>query len=180
MVVALCAGLLAIIVVQRLCELRLAKRNEAWVRARGAVEFGRGHYWAFFVLHVAWLLAWPLEAAWRASRGMTLSAALPLWLLAFGLSQGLRYWSMSTLGRRWTTRILVLPQAPPISSGPYRLFAHPSYTAVIVELAVVPAAVGAWLTALCASLANLALLGLVRIPAEERALGQACARVPSD
>lgn len=159
-------GLLVVLVVQRMLELRVAKRNEAWAREQGATEFGAGHYPLFFVLHGGWMLGWLLEG-WSSER-------LPdLWWLGvcvFVLAQGLRYWAITTLGRRWNTRVLVLPGLWPIARGPYRVLPHPNYLAVVLELAAVPLAVGAPWTALVAGGLNAALLLGVRIPCENRAL----------
>lgn len=158
------------LLVQRGFELRLARRNETWARSQGAVEHGRGHYPLFFLLHGAWLVACVAEAL---ARGSSLHAWLLAWLGAFAAAQGLRYWAIATLERRWNTRILVLPGAPRIRSGPYRLIPHPNYVAVCVELFVVPAMFGAWITAAVATALNLALLLGVRIPAENAALHRA-------
>ncbi|HUF47369.1 MAG TPA: isoprenylcysteine carboxylmethyltransferase family protein [Vicinamibacterales bacterium] len=155
------------VVVQRLAELRLATRNARWARAEGAVEHGAGHYPAFVVLHTAWLAGWIAEG-W--TRGPSLTPAWPLWLAGFVFAEGLRYWAIAALGRRWNTRILVIPGRPLVSSGPYRLLSHPNYVAVAIELVSVPMVFGAWLTAAIATMANAALLLFVRIPAEERAL----------
>lgn len=162
---AVCAA----IGVQRLAELRLAKRNEAWAREQGAQEFGAKHYPLFFVLHTGWLIAFPLEAVLR---GGGLGPYWWVFLLLFVAAQGLRYWAITTLGKRWNTRILILPEATVIETGPYRLVRHPNYVAVIVELVVVPLIFGATITALVASVLNAILLFGVRIPAENRALGR--------
>ena len=164
---AVFVGLVAALLVQRVVELRVAKRNEAWARAPGATEHGAGHYPLFFLLHGGWGAAWIVEG-WL--RGPTLVAGWWAWLLLLAAAQGLRYWAIATLGRRWNTRILVLPASTPIRTGPYRFLSHPNYLAVIIELWVVPAIVGAWMTAAVASLLNLVLLFGVRIPAEEAAL----------
>ncbi len=163
------AGLWLVIVVQRMAELRIAKRNEAWAREQGAVEQGAGHYPLFFVLHTGWLLAWPLEA-W--SYGPTLMEGWWLALAAFAVAQVLRYWAITSLGPRWNTRILVLPSAPRIRTGPYRFIPHPNYVAVIIELAAAPLVFGAWWTAGIVGVLNLALLLGIRIPAEVRALDE--------
>lgn|SRR5690606_15477371 len=155
------------ILVQRVLELRLAKRNEAWARAHGAVEHGARHHPLFFVLHTGWSLAWPVEA-WV--RGPALAPGWPLALGAFALAQGLRYWAIGTLGRRWNTRILVLPGAPRIREGPYRWIPHPNYVAVILELAAIPLVFGAWWTAAIVGALNLGVLLGIRIPAEARGL----------
>jgi len=155
------------IVLQRLLELRVARRNEAWARERGAREFGREHYPWFFVLHPGWMLATVFEAI---SRGPSLHPAWP-WLLGGFVAAGvLRYWAIATLGPRWNTRVLVLPGHPPLRRGPYKLLAHPNYLAVVVELAVVPLMFGAMWTALVFSVLNATLLLGVRIPCEVAAL----------
>jgi methyltransferase len=95
-------------------------------------------------------------------------------LAAALLAQGLRWWAVVSLRGRWTTRIVVLPGATPVTGGPYRWLRHPNYLAVVVELLAVPLIGGAVVTAAAATLGNAALLA-VRIPAEERALGAAWA-----
>jgi methyltransferase len=161
-------GLLAVIIVQRLSELRLAKRNEAWAREQGAVEYGARHYPLFFVLHTGWLLAWPVESWIRGPELWT------WWFIAAGgflAAELLRYWSIRSLGGRWNTRILILPDASLVERGPYRWLRHPNYVAVAIELAAVPAIFGAWWTLAVVSALNALVLLAVRIPAEERALG---------
>ena len=85
-------------------------------------------------------------------------------------AQGLRYWAIASLGDRWNTRIIVLPDAAPVTRGPYRFVRHPNYLAVVVEIACLPLIHGAWFTALAFSLGNAALL-YVRVRSEEAALG---------
>ncbi len=162
-------GLLILVVAQRLMELRLSKSNEAWARSQGAVEHGRGHYPLFFLLHGGWLVAWAVEAR---VRGPAVPPTWPLWATLFVGAQGLRYWAISALGHRWTTRILVLPGRPAVRTGPYRFLRHPNYVAVALEILTVPLLLGAWWTALVASALNGTLLLGVRIPAEERALAE--------
>ncbi len=159
--------LLGLVLAQRAMELRLAKRNEAWARGRGAREFAAGHYPAFFVLHGAWLLAWPLEAL---AGGPALGPGWAAWLLVFAAAEALRYWAIASLGHRWNTRILVVPGEPPIVRGPYRWLDHPNYVAVVAELAGLPLVFGAWRIAAIIGALNLGLLLGVRIPAEVRAL----------
>ncbi len=168
--------LFAVVAVQRLSEVWLSVRNARWARARGAVEVGADHYPFLVALHVVWILAFPVEALLRA-------APPPPWLrnlalAGFVVAQGFRYAAILTLGRRWNTRILVLPGHPPVRRGIYRLLRHPNYVAVVLELACVPLAVGAYATAAVVSAVNLAALRWVRIPAEERALAEAARATP--
>jgi methyltransferase len=97
-------------------------------------------------------------------------AAANLWLLGlFGLLQLTRLWVITTLGERWTTRIIVPTGEPRIERGPYRLVRHPNYLVVIAEIAVAPLIFGAWGLALVFSALNLALLAH-RIRIENAAL----------
>jgi methyltransferase len=91
-------------------------------------------------------------------------------LLIFVIGQSLRYAAIRTLGRRWTVRIVTLPDAPLVRSGIYRYLRHPNYLGVALEIAAVPLLHTAYLTAILFTLANACLLA-VRIRAEERALG---------
>lgn len=164
--IAAVAAVFVALVIQRMLELRVARRNAAAARTRGATEFGAAHYPLFFALHGAWMVAWPAEAIIRDAP----PGAWPLWLIAILAAQVLRYWAITSLGGRWNTRILVVPGDVPLRAGPYRWISHPNYVAVVIELAAVPLMFGAWSTALVATIANLALLLAVRIPAERQAL----------
>lgn len=156
--------LLAALTLQRVLELRVARRNERWAREHGAVEYGQAHYPLFFVLHPAWMLATYLEGRRSVRRVNLLALALLL------LAQPLRYWVIRTLGTYWNTRILIVPGGQRVTGGPFRHMKHPNYAVVALEIASAPLAVGAWGTALAFTVLNAALLLLIRIPAEERAL----------
>lgn len=154
--------------VERLCELVIAKRNAARAFARGAVEVGQAHYRVMTVFHTLFLLCCVGETLLL---DRTFPPVLgPIMLTLAILAQLLRYWSIRTLGERWNTRIIVLPEVPPVVGGPYRFVRHPNYVAVIVEMFAIPLVMGNVLTAAVFSLGNAALLW-VRIRAEEEALG---------
>ena len=151
----------ALVVLQRLAGLVVARRNSRRLREAGAVEHGRGHYPLIVLLHALWLVSLPLAVP--ADRWPD------PWLLgAYLLLQPLRVWTIASLEGRWTTRILVPPGLPPLRRGPYRWLRHPNYLIVMAELALLPLAFGAWAHALLFSLANAALLRQ-RIRAEQRA-----------
>jgi methyltransferase len=166
-------ALLLLVGAERLVELRLSSRNAARAFARGAVEAGQRHYRVMKVLHTLFLVSCAAEVLLlhRPFPGELGWAALAVALLA----QGLRYWAIATLGERWNTRVIVLPDAEPVTGGPYRWVRHPNYVAVILELAALPLVHGAYLTAIVFSVAN-ALLLRVRIRVEEQALGARYAR----
>jgi methyltransferase len=164
-------GVVGLVAAERGVELWISSRNTRRILARGGVEAGRGHYPAMVAFHAMFLAAcalepWLLPAPdWPAAASI---AGLALVLAA----QALRWWAVAALGERWSTRIVVLPGAPPVVTGPYRWLRHPNYLAVAVEIVALPLAAGAWRTAIAASAGN-ALLLAVRIRAEERALGRA-------
>jgi methyltransferase len=87
------------------------------------------------------------------------------------LATGLRYWVITTLDGRWTTRIVVLPGSSPVTGGPYKFLRHPNYLAVITEILALPLVHTAWITAIVFSTLN-ALILRVRIRAEEEALSR--------
>jgi methyltransferase len=153
--------LIGFVALQRLAELVLARRNTAALLARGAIEYGAGHYPLMVALHAVWLIGL-LALGWN-------HAVSRLWLGVFIALQLARIWILGTLGRRWTTRIIVLPGAPPVQSGPYRFLRHPNYAVVALEIAVVPLALGLPAFAMALFVLNLALLA-VRIRCEDKAL----------
>ncbi len=162
------AAFLVFLVAQRVLELRLSARHARGLASLGGVEHGARHLPLFVVLHVAWPLALIAEVAWLGARP---PHAWTAWLGVFLAAQGLRAWSIRTLGERWTVRIWVVPGAAPVTRGPYRWLRHPNYVAVTLELLAAPLMFGAWRTAVAATLANAVALA-IRIPAEERALGR--------
>jgi methyltransferase len=158
----------ALVAVQRLFELVLARRNERRARARGAVERGRDHYPFIVALHALWLVSTLVEGLLR---GPVLPAFWPIPLALFLLVQPLRYWALFSLGERWNTKILIVPGAKPVRRGPYRYLSHPNYVVVVVEILAFPLIFGAWVTALVFTLLNAVVLS-VRIREENRAIAK--------
>jgi methyltransferase len=157
--------LLAVFFVPMLLELRRSRRNEEALRSRGAVEPPRDVYALMQVIYPACFIVFiaegwtrPNEMRWAAG-----GAAL------FGAAKALKYWAISTLGSRWTFRVLVLPGAPLIKAGPYRWLRHPNYVGVMGELAGGALMANAPVSGAIAVLVFGALI-VARIRVEERAL----------
>jgi methyltransferase len=161
-------GLIGLVACQRIAELRLSRANLRKALARGAVEYGRGHFPVMAALHAAFLSACALEVVLlhRPFPGAVGWGAFA----AFALAQGLRYWAIASLGDRWNVRVIVVPGEALVVRGPYRYVRHPNYLAVAIEVATLPLVHGAYLTAIAFSAMNAALLR-VRIRTEEAALG---------
>jgi methyltransferase len=153
--------ILGLVTLQRAGELVLSYHNTRRLLARGATEVAPQHYPLVVAVHTAWLIA-----LWVFGHNQPINIiALILYLLL----QGLRFWVMRTLGARWTTRIIVLPEAPLVSAGPYRFLSHPNYAVVIGEIAVLPLVLGLPGIAVIFTILNTGVL-MIRIRAENRAL----------
>jgi methyltransferase len=146
----------------RLAELAYAARNARRLLAEGGQEAGAGHYPLLVALHTAWLVA--IFFAVPAD-----TPAAPALALLFAALLAARAWTIGSLGRYWTTRVITLPEAPLVRRGPYRFLRHPNYAIVAGEIAVLPLIFGAWRIALLFSVLNAALLWH-RIRVEDQAL----------
>ena len=162
------AVILALVTLQRLAELAIARRNTARLLARGAVEVASGHYPLIVSVHTFWL-----ASLWWLAPGQPVYWPL---LALFLLLQLGRVWVLATLGNRWTTRIIVLPGEPLVTGGPFRFVRHPNYLIVAAEIAVLPLAFGLWEMALIFTALNAGVL-FIRIRAEQRALALATADI---
>ena len=156
--------ILALVTLQRLGELVLARRNTARLLARGGLETGAAHYPWIVAVHAAWLiglfaLAWDRPVSWA-------------WIGVFVLLQLARVWVIASLGGRWTTRIITVPGEALVRRGPYRFLSHPNYIVVAAEIAVLPLAFGLTAFAVIFSVLNAAVL-TIRIRAESDALRRA-------
>ncbi|HTU82440.1 MAG TPA: isoprenylcysteine carboxylmethyltransferase family protein [Candidatus Acidoferrales bacterium] len=153
---------LGLVALQRVAELSYARRNTAALLARGGIEAGAAQYPWFVALHAAWLASMALFVP---------ASAVPNWWLLglYALLQIARLWVVASLGPFWTARVITLPNAPLVRSGPYRLVRHPNYLVVALEIAVLPLAFGALVIALVFSVLDAVLIGW-RIRVEDDAL----------
>jgi methyltransferase len=159
--VTLATLILALVTLQRLGELVLSRYNTRRLLGQGAIEMAPGHYPLLVAVHAAWLIT-----LWIWGRYQDVSL---VGLSIFILLQALRFWVLATLGARWTTRIIVLPDAPMIAAGPYRYLSHPNYAIVAAEIAILPLTLHLPLIASIFTVLN-ALVLAIRIRAEARAL----------
>lgn len=153
--------LLTLVTAERLGELWLARRNTRALLEGGGIEHAAGHYPIIVALHGLWL-----GGLWLLAWNLPINL---VWLGIFGLLQILRVWTLVTLGKRWTTRIITVPNETLVRRGPYRFIDHPNYAVVVGEIAVLPMVFGLWQFALFFSALNAAVL-FVRIRAETVAL----------
>jgi methyltransferase len=155
------------IIIQRLIELQLARRNERIMKEKGAFEVGQEHYKYIVLLHSLFLLALYMEVS------ILKTAISPIWpflLAIFVSTQVLRVWVIKSLGYFWNTKIIILKGANVVRKGPFLLLKHPNYVIVAIEILVIPLIFSAYATAIIFTIANAILLLKVRIPMEEQAL----------
>jgi methyltransferase len=156
----------------RLAELTYAERNTRHLRARGAREVGARHYPLLVALHAAWLATIFATVPPHTPPSVPLAGLFVALLVA-------RAWTIASLGRYWTTRVITVPEEPLVRRGPYRFLRHPNYLIVAGEIAVLPLMFGAWRLALLFSVANAALLWH-RIRVEDQALAPRRSRIAPD
>lgn len=156
--------LLGFVTLSRLGELWLARRNTVGLLSKGATEAAPGHYPAIVALHTLWL-----GSLWVFGAGQPV---IGLWLAVFALLQLGRIWVLTTMGSRWTTRIIIVPGERLVARGPYRYVNHPNYIVVIGEIAVLPLCLGLPWLAVAFTVLNAVVL-TVRIRAENSGLEMA-------
>ena len=156
-------AILAFVTLQRFGEMRLSRANTAALLARGGREVAPAQYPLVVAVHAGWL-----ACLWWQAPGRDIEWAL---VALYAALQAARVWVIRTMGPRWTTRIIVLPGAPRIDTGPFRYLSHPNYAVVMAELALLPLAFRLWWVA-CLFFALNAVVLAVRITAENKALAE--------
>ena len=148
------------VIAERLIELPIAARNTKRLKERGGIEHSPRHYPLIVAVHTGWILA----MVWF---GHDTDPVL-IWLAVYAVLQILRIYILGTLGKRWTTRIIVIPGETKVAKGPFSIVPHPNYLLVIAEILVAPLVLGLWQVAAIFGALNAAML-VIRISAEERA-----------
>ena len=167
-------AILVLTALQRALELIWAGANTRRLLARGAVAVPRDGFLGLLVVHVAWLAAMAIERFVFGARIPAMPVALALGA-ALVTTEALRAWTLATLGRRWTIRVVVRSGEAPVASGPYRLLKHPNYVVVTLEMLLLPCLLGAWWTAAAVVVPHAFTLAY-RIRREEAAWREVAAR----
>ncbi|MDF9760843.1 methyltransferase [Peribacillus simplex] len=155
-----------LIAIQRLVELYIAKQNEKQLKGAGAVEYGKSHYRWMVIMHLSFFIVLIIEVL---AYERDVAGLWPIWLTLFLIAQSGRIWVISSLGKHWNTKIIVVPNAEVVIKGPYKYFKHPNYIIVATEIIVISLLFNAYYTAIIFSFLN-AWMMAVRIPLEEKAL----------
>ena len=161
--------LISLVILQRLAEVVIAKRNEKRMLQQGAYEVGSSHYPIMVAMHVSFFISLILEVL---IFDREISPLFSAFLIGFVCVQLLRIWCLASLGSFWNTKIIILPGANVVKRGPYAFIRHPNYVVVCLEIILLPLMFQAYITAIIFTLLNIAMLS-VRIPTEEKALREA-------
>ncbi len=154
------------LILQRVTELFIAKRNETVMKNRGAYEVGSEHYKYIVAVHVFFFISLFIEYH------LGIKGISPFWPILLPLfigAQIIRIWALTSLGEYWNTKIIILPNARIVSKGPYKYIRHPNYFIVGLEILTIPLLFQCYITAIVFTALNIAVLS-IRIPAEEKAL----------
>jgi methyltransferase len=155
---------ISFIILLRIAELLLSKRNEKWLLQKDAVEYGSQHYPFIVMLHVMFIISMIFEYSLRhTSYYNSFLLIFYFMLLAF------KAWVILSLGKFWNTKIYRVANISLIKKGPYKYFKHPNYIIVIAEIAIIPLAFHLYYTAIIFSSLNIIML-FIRIKVENKAL----------
>jgi len=153
---------LAFLITQRLSELYIARQNEKWLLKQGAVQYGQSHYPFMVGMHTLFIVSLIVEYNLRDNTPFNY-----YFLLAFILVLSFKFWALSSLGKYWNTKIYRVPGVYPVKKGPYKIFKHPNYMEVVLEIAIIPMVFNLYYTAIIFSVLNAAML-YVRISVENK------------
>lgn len=152
------------VILLRIGELLLSKRNEIWLLQNGAVEYGHKHYPFIVALHVSFFIALIFEYWAQQTASFSL-----FYLILYFVLIALKVWVILSLGKFWNTKIYHISGLPLQRKGLYSYIQHPNYLIVVAEIAVIPLMFHLYYTAIIFSLLNAAML-FVRIVAENKVL----------
>lgn len=155
---------ISFLILLRLGELLVAKRNEKWLRENGAVEYGQKHYPVIVLLHVGFFLSLIIEYFLK-----TPETPVYILLVIFLALIVLKIQIISSLGKYWNTKIFHISGVPLVKKGLYKYFKHPNYFIVICEIAIIPLIFHLYVTAIVFSILNVFMLR-VRIKEENKIL----------
>jgi methyltransferase len=131
---------LLIVMLMMLVESLVSRRHERTLREQGAIEPPGDVFATMRWAYPGAFLAMAAEGVLFGPSPVPIAAAGAIVMVA---SKALKWWAMASLGVRWTFRVLVVPSAPLVTRGPYAIWRHPNYIAVVGELVAMALMVGA-------------------------------------
>jgi methyltransferase len=155
---------ISFIILLRISELLISKRNEKWLLQNGAVEYGKDQYLFMIILHSLFIVTLIFEYLIKQPLSYNL-----FFIILYFLLISFKVWIIFSLGTFWNTKIYRISKMPLIKKGPYKYFKHPNYFIVTAEIAVIPLAFNLYYTAITFALLNMIML-FIRIKEENKIL----------
>ena len=155
---------ISFIILLRIGELILSKKNENWLLKHNAIEYGQKHYPFIVALHVLFLVSMIIEYSIKQTNTFN-----PFLFVLYLLLLIFKVWIIVSLGKFWNTKIYHISSFPLIKDGPYKYFKHPNYLVVIIEIGVIPMIFNLYWTSIVFTVLNFIML-YVRIKEENKVL----------
>lgn len=155
---------ISFIILLRIGELILSRRNEIWLLQNGAIEYGQKHYPYIVALHVLFIVSLIIEYSTTQTTTFSL-----FFLVLYFLFLAFKVWVITSLGKFWNTKIYHIPDFPLIKNGAYKYVKHPNYMVVIAEIAIIPLVFHLYYTAIAFTVLN-AIMLFVRVKEENKVL----------
>jgi len=155
---------ISFIILLRIGELILSKKNENWLLKHNAIEYGQKHYPFIVALHVLFIVSMIIEYSIKQTNTFN-----PFLLVLYLLLLIFKVWIIVSLGKFWNTKIYHISSFSLIKDGPYKYFKHPNYLVVIIEIGVIPMIFNLYWTSIVFTVLNFIML-YVRIKEENKVL----------
>jgi len=155
---------ISFVILLRIGELFLAKRNEVWLLQNGAIEYGHKHYPFIVALHVSFFVALIFEYYTQRTASFSL-----FYLISYFVLISFKVWIVLSLGKFWNTKIYHISGLPLQKRGLYKYIQHPNYLVVVAEIAIIPLVFHLYCTAITFTVLN-AIMLCIRIKEENKVL----------
>lgn len=155
---------ISFIILLRIGELMLSRRNQIWLLQQGAIEYGQKHYPYIIALHTLFIASLIIEYSTKQTASFSL-----FFFVIYLLFLSLKVWVITSLGKFWNTKIYHISGFPLIKNGIYKYVKHPNYLIVIAEIAIIPLVFHLYYTAIAFTVLNAIALS-VRIKEENKVL----------
>jgi len=155
---------ISFIILLRIGELVLSRRNEIWLLQNGAIEYGQKHYPYIVALHVLFIVSLIIEYYTKQTASFS-----QFFFVLYFLLISFKAWVVASLGKFWNTKIYHISGFPLMKNGVYKYIKHPNYLIVIAEIAIIPLVFQLYYTAIAFTVLNAIMLS-VRIKEENKVL----------
>ncbi|MBY0414745.1 MAG: YceI family protein [Bdellovibrionales bacterium] len=160
-------GIIIFYIFQRVSELIISKKNEAWLVANcGAIEADPKESMRMKLFHSTWFLCLIIESNLKTANFNVFSLIIGMGLICCLL---VRFYTIRKLKQFWSVKIYKMKNQVITTEGLYRFLRHPNYSIVILELFLIPLLFKTYITLVIFSLLNLIVLAN-RIKLEEGTL----------